>query len=230
MAECADVPLGRLVYGMEPSRRAQRPTNDQERRKSGVAMQRLALTGACLGLLAALGACAGKVTASDSGPAQQEGDHRVLDGDDPDESPNPTAGRTGPLPDGRAASCVESYAPKAVIGRAFAFDGVVVEVGPSVSDRGDGADLGLPGVTFEVREWFSVGRADTVTVDMQSPTTGSADPSEPGYAFGVGSRLLVSGEARWGGSPLKDPIAWGCGFSRYYDPETATAWRDAIAR
>ena len=193
-------------------------------------MQRFALTGACLGLVAALGACAGEVTASDSGPAQQVGDIRVLDGDDPDVSRNPTAGRTGPLPDGVAASCVESYAPKAAIGRAFAFDGVVVEVGPSVSDRGDEADLGLPGVTFEVREWFSGGQADTVTVDMQPPATDSADPSDPGYAYGVGSRLLVSGEARWGGSPLDDPIAWGCGFSRYYDPETATAWRNAPSR
>ncbi len=65
---------------------------------------------------------------------------------------------------------------------------------------------------------------------MQAPVTASADPSDPGYAYGVGSRLLVSGEARWGGSPLEDPIGWGYGFSRYYDPETATAWRDALGR
>lgn len=192
-------------------------------------MRRLALTGASLGLLAALGACAGEVTAHDSAPAQKEGDTRVLDGES-DVVRNRTAGRTGSLPDGGTASCVEYYAPKALTGRAFAFDGVVVEVGPSVSDRGDGADLGLPGVTFEVREWFSGGRADTVTVDMQPLTTGSADPSDPGYAYGIGSRLLVSGEARWGGSPLEDPIAWGCGFSRYYDPETAAAWHDALTR
>lgn len=128
-----------------------------------------------------------------------------------------------------AASCVESYAPKAVMGRAFAFDGVVVEVGRSVSDRGDESDLGLPGVTFEVREWFSGGRADTVTVDMQPRRPGPENPLDPGYAYGVDSRLLVSGEARWGGSPLEAPIAWGCGFSRYYDPETATAWRYALA-
>ncbi len=104
------------------------------------------------GVLIALGACAGEVTASDSGPAQQEGDTRVLDDDDSVVSRNPTAGRRGPLPEGGAASCVESYAARAVTGRAFAFDGVVVEVGPFVSDRGDEADLGLPGVTFEVRK------------------------------------------------------------------------------
>jgi hypothetical protein len=138
-----------------------------------------------------------------------------------------TSDHTGPLPNGENR-CVEFYAPNAVTRRAFAFDGVVVQVGSSVSDRGDEADLGLPGVTFEVREWFSGGRADTVTVDMQPP--GSADPSDPGNAYGIGSRLLVSGEARWGGSPLEHPIAWGCGFSRYYDPETATTWRDVLVR
>lgn len=163
-------------------------------------MNRVAVAAVCLGLLAGLTACAGE--------------------SDPAGSSIPTAGRSGPLPGGKTASCVESYAPKAVAGRAFAFDGVVVAVGRSVSDRGDDADLGLQGVTFEVREWFSGSRADTVTVDLQAP----------GSAYGVGSRLLVSGEARWGGSPLDAPIAWGCGFSRYHDPETAKAWRDAVRR
>jgi hypothetical protein len=62
------------------------------------------------------------------------------------------------------------------MGRAFAFDRVVVEGGCSVSDRGDEAYLRLPGVTFRVREWFSGGRDATVTVDIQPPTTGSAEP------------------------------------------------------
>ena len=65
-------------------------------------------------------------------------------------------GRTGPLPNRGAASCVESYAPKAVMGRALAFDRVVVEVGCSVSDRADEAYLRLPRVTFGVREWSPV--------------------------------------------------------------------------
>lgn len=193
-------------------------------------MRRIASTGACLGLLAALSACASERAVNDTAAASQDGDVRVLGESGRDGSQSPTADRRGPLPDGGAASCVESYDPKAVASRAFAFDGVVVAVGDSVSDRGDEADLGLPGVTFEVREWFSGGRGDTVTVDVQPPTTGSTDPSEPGYAYGVGSRLLVSGEARWAGPPLEFPIAWGCGFSRYYDPGTAAAWRDAVVR
>ncbi len=193
-------------------------------------MRRIALIGACVGLLAAVSACASEGTASDTEAASQDGDARVLGGSDRDGAQNPTAEPRGPLPDGGTASCVEGYDPIAATGRAFAFDGVVVAVGASVSDRGNGADLGLPGVTFEVREWFSGGRRDTVTVDVQTPTTESTEPSDPGDAYGVGSRLLVSGEARWGGAPLEFPIAWGCGFSRYYDPETATAWRDALAR
>ena len=139
---------------------------------------------------------------------------------------NPTADRTGPLPGGGDASCVESYSPQALSGRSFAFDGIVVRIGASVSDRGDGGDLNLPGVTFVVREWFSGGQGDTVTVDMQGAAVEPAS-LELGDAYDVGSRLLVSGEPRWGGSPLAQPIAWACGFSRYYDAETAAAWRDA---
>ena len=153
-------------------------------------------------------------------------------GDRPEPQPqgqhSPTAGRRGPLPDGGAASCVEEYTPGAIAGRAFAFDGIVTAIGSSVSDRGDEADLDLPGVTFEVLESFSGSQGDTVTVDLQPPTW-PADPSDPLYAYGVGSRLLVSGEARWGGSPLQRPIAWGCGFTRYFDRDTADRWRNAAA-
>lgn len=141
-------------------------------------------------------------------------------------SDNPTSGRHGPLRSGSpAASCVEQYAPDAIADRSFAFDGTVLSIGPSASDRGDAADLDTSGVTFEVNEWFAGGDSDTVVVDMQSPT-GLSSASE-GYSYGVGSRLLVSGEPRWGGAPLDAPIAWSCGFSRYYDAATAGAWREA---
>ncbi len=205
-------------------------------------MKRIVGTTVCVVLMSVVAACGGNtgnsglVPASDTkgvrdtGSARGQSDTRAVGKNESELPRNPTADRTGALPDGGAASCVESYAPDALTGRAFAFDGVVLDIGPSVSDRGDGADLGLPGVTFKVREWFSGGRADTVTVDVQPPTTGSADPSDPVHAYGIGSRLLVSGEARWGGSALEAPIAWGCGFTRYYDLETAMAWHDALAR
>lgn len=201
------------------------------------------MVGVWMVLMAVVAACASNTAGSglpgddtkgvsESGPVRQQGDTRLGNSNESEVPGNPTAGRTGPLPDGGAAMCVEFYSPEALTGRAFAFDGVVLHVGPSVSDRGDGADLGLPGVTFKVREWFSGGRFDAVTVDMQSVSAGSADHSDPEYAryaYGIGSRLLVSGEARWAGLPLQAPIAWGCGFSRYYDPETALAWHDALA-
>lgn len=193
-------------------------------------MKRTVVAGTGLGLLAALGACAGGVLPTGAGPADQDGGVRVPGAGEHDSSPDPTAARSGPLPDGRAISCVESYSPQALAGRAFAFDGVVVNVGPSVTDRGGDGDLGLPGVTFEVREWFTGGGADTVTVDVQAPFAGSAEASDPAYAYGIGSRLLVSGEARWGGSPLEEPIAWACGFTRYHDRDTAADWRDALTR
>jgi hypothetical protein len=40
--------------------------------------------------------------------------------------------------------------------------------------------------------------------------------SESPPSYSVGTRLLVSRE---------DAIAWGCGFTRYVDEETAAAWR-----
>lgn len=192
-------------------------------------MKRVAVAGASLVALAAMGACADTRAVSSPRPLQTGGNAQDMDSDKQDKGGDPTVGRTGPLADGGASSCVRSYAAKAVGELGFAFDGVVVEFGASVSDRGDDADLGLAGVTFEVREWFSGGQGETVTVDMQHPSE-DALVSNADYAYGVGSRLLISGQPRWGGPPLQQPIAWGCGFSRYHDPATATAWREALAR
>jgi hypothetical protein len=191
-------------------------------------MQRLFLAGICLCFALSLGACADGGSVIGTYPVPSQSDDRGV-GTSSSDQRTPTAALTGPLPDDADAACVEKYEPEALKRRAFAFDGVVLAVGPPVSDRGDGADLGGPGVTFRVREWFSGGSAYTVTVDLTSvskPDTDQGD--EIGGPYGIGSRLLVSGEARWGGSPLTSPIAWGCGFSRYYDQETATTWRDAI--
>jgi hypothetical protein len=132
----------------------------------------------------------------------------------------------GPLDDGANASCVEDYSPAAVAERSFAFDGTVTEIGPGTTDR-PGVELGLAAVTFKVNEWFVGGSEATVTVDMTPPDaavqTADAEP-----AYGVGTRLLVTGEPRWGGAPLEDAIAWGCDFSRYHDEATADRWRAAF--
>lgn len=138
---------------------------------------------------------------------------------------NPTSQMVGPLPDSGAASCTEEYAPEAVANRAFAFDGVIVEIGPSRSDRPDRGAVDLVGVTFSVQQWFAGGTGATVTVDMPPPLEeGQGGTAEVVPSYAVGSRLLVSGEPRWGGSPLDNAVAWGCGFTRYYDQQTAESW------
>jgi hypothetical protein len=137
-------------------------------------------------------------------------------------------GASGPQPAGEEASCAVEYSPTTLARRAFAFDGVVVSTGKSVSDRGDDADFGLPGVTFEVLRWYAGGTGSTVTVDVQG--VDGQDRAQTDGSPSPGTRLLVSGEPRWGGhSPLLDPIAWGCGFTRSYDPGTAALWQQAFS-
>ena len=191
-------------------------------------MQQVLRAVAALGLALFLTGCADAPATSDPDSAPVAASGRE---DEPSakHSQNPTTSRRGPLSSGSlTASCVEEYAPDVVVAdRSFAFDGTVLTIGPSVSDRGDGADLDTSGVAFKVHEWFAGGDGDTVIVDMQIPLANSSSASDEGYSYGVGSRLLVSGEPRWGGAPLDAPIAWSCGFSRYYDAATAVAWRDA---
>ena len=112
------------------------------------------------------------------------------------------------------------YSPEAIAEHLdFAFDGTVVDTGAARSNRGGGGQLDLVGVTFRIDRWFKGGTAPTVVVDMNSP------------AVDRGTRLLVSGAARWGGDdPTTDAIAWeGCGgFTRYYDADLAATWEATI--
>lgn len=145
-------------------------------------------------------------------------------------TPPPTAESTpdrrrDAAPGGGAARCVEQYLPRAVDRRAFAFDGTVSDIAPTPA--GDRRDLGYVAVTFTVNEWFHGGQTDTVTVDMASPDAVLSETAVSGGSYEIGSRLLVSGEPRWGGQPLDDAVAWGCGFTRQYDPGTADRWRTA---
>ncbi len=156
-----------------------------------------------------------------------DSDSDLISGSDTSGMDDPTDERAGPLPDGGGGSCVESYSTDTLADRSFAFDGIVLATGSSVSEEGDESDLELPSATFEVREWYVGGTDDQVTVDMQTVTP-SPEVPEPAVAYGIGSRLLISGEPRWGGSSLDAPIAWGCEFSRYYDEKTATTWRQTF--
>ncbi len=139
--------------------------------------------------------------------------------------PVPAITGEGAVPDSGMAMCAESYdVGDPVTGRDFAFDGTVTAIGPAQTSRGE-AEPGLASVTFAVTQWYAGGSGETVTVDVNAPQLETMDGPP---AYGVGTRLLVSGEPRWGGAPLDDPIAWGCGFTRYYDDATASDWAKAF--
>lgn len=141
--------------------------------------------------------------------------------------PSTPNSRTGPVPGSPDASCVEPYNLRNLTNRGFAFDGTVVSMSPAQSDR-TGAD-GVSGylmVSFQVHQWFRGGSGTSTAVDMFGPTMSSAQQ----VSYGVGTRLLVSGEPKESGGSLPGPIGWGCGFTRYYDQTTAAAWRQGFGR
>ena len=194
--------------------------------------RRVAVAAVAAGLVVTGGGVAAAQWAS--GPAD---DSSLVSEPGADPSGEPGASPTGPARRGplgqggtSSASCIEEYTPRAVTERAFAFDGVVTAIGPSVTDGGGEADLDYAGVTFRVERWYAGGSADTVTVDLPPPAEQQVRSDDFDPTYGIGTRLLVSGESRWGGDdPLAAPLGWTCGFTRYYDEATAAAWADAFA-
>lgn len=158
------------------------------------------LTTVLAGAALVLAGCSGSGASEAESPLRKE-DPRSLSGEDV------------------TASCAEEFSLEGLPGRAFAFDGTVVEVmsemDPQLEDDGSGRRL-QPRVRFEVSEWFAGGSDATVLVWLQRDVS-------------VGDRLLVSGEPRWGGAPLDDAIQWECGWTVAYSPGDAAAWRDAVA-
>jgi hypothetical protein len=123
-----------------------------------------------------------------------------------------------------AGSCVEAYSPATLAKRALAFDGTVTTIGqPSPSGR-EVADPYVP-VTFAVNRWLRGGHGAQVTVAMFPPDTTTTVDNAP---YGIGSRLLVSGEDRWGSPSLDSPVAWACGFTRWYTDADAQTWQRAF--
>lgn len=142
----------------------------------------------------------------------------------PAASPEGEGQPVGPV----AASCVEEYSPDTLRNRAFAFDGTVVSIelrrDPQLEPE-EGEDPRIPWVTFSVNRWYRGGSGDHVGVWIEAlniETSGGTIAAEPG------SRLLVAGEPRWGGDPLDDAIAWGCGFTQPYTPEVAAEWQASL--
>lgn len=139
-------------------------------------------------------------------------------------SASPSDERRGEVAANSTSSCVEQYSPAAVATRAFAFDGTVT----SIDEDARQTDTSLGGadsweVTFEVHEWFSGGDAQSVVVSLFRPIP-SSDERPAGYE--EGTRLLVSGEDSVAGASY---LAWTCGFTRYFDSETADQWRAATS-
>jgi hypothetical protein len=139
-------------------------------------------------------------------------------------SANVAADRHGALPDSRNADCAFTGSPAEVAARPMSFDGTVTAVGAPITDQPTPEDGYLP-VTFAVNEWFRGGAGTSVTVAMRPPLAPGEVAGEPRPSYGVGTRLLVSGEQ--GAPALGGMLANGCGFTRYYDQQTATAWRNA---
>lgn len=142
--------------------------------------------------------------------------------------PEPTASpstRTGPVLDSSSASCVEPYNAQTLTSRGFAFDGTVLSLSPVQPAPGSPHGVfGYQRVTLRVNEWFRGGSQATTSVDMLGPTASSAQ----GVSYGIGTRLLVSGQPQPGGI-LPGSVAFGCGFTRYYDQTTAASWRQLFA-
>jgi hypothetical protein len=129
---------------------------------------------------------------------------------------------------GIAASCVSIYTPAELTKRAFAFDGTVLKV---VRDPAGPVPSYL--VTLQVNEWFKpTAGALRMTVRTYNPPEGSGEQVSTDFPdYTAGSRLLITGEPQWGGTnPLKNPIAWGCGFSRPYDTADAATWRKILSK
>lgn len=223
--------LSRHVQGQTPL--TPPPFTDVDVRARRRSRRRIAALGTAPCVLAAT--VVGVVLASDpppSRPMAQPPASSLSTQPSADASPTPmpaapSAGH-GPLPADTSASCVEPYDLTTLKRRAFAFDGTVSRTVPvQLTAKGGGPPLrGYLAVTFTVHEWFRGGDPTTVTVDMLGPTASSVQET----SYGIGTRLLVSGEPRWGGSPLQAPVAWGCGFTRHYDQPTAASWHQTFSQ
>jgi hypothetical protein len=112
-------------------------------------------------------------------------------------------------------SCAFEYSNDTLAARSWAFDGTLVSVG----DLADSQKGNVPAATFEVNHWYRGGDTPQVTVQFDMGAISEFVPEVSG-----GTRLLVAGEPRWGGQPLDDPVAWGCGFTQPWTSTSAEQW------
>lgn len=125
--------------------------------------------------------------------------------------------------------CAAQYSTTTLQTMPIAFDGTVSSIGSERSYDGV-SELPLISVTFAVREWFRGGTTSTIAVEMSPPDAAASVNDNASTAYGVGTRMLVSGVPK-ATSPSGDTtVAWGCGFTRYYDESTASLWRTSFGR
>jgi hypothetical protein len=125
---------------------------------------------------------------------------------------------------GSVGSCVEEYNPQNLARRGFAVDATVVSIGTSSPSGDVGGDPFVP-VVLQVNHWYRGGSAVQITVGMLPPLVKSTVGNT---TYQVGSRLLVSGEDRNGDTKFTDPLAWSCGFTRWYGDADAQIWAQAF--
>ena len=119
-----------------------------------------------------------------------------------------------------SGSCVAESNASTLSQRSWAFDGTVESIGVTEDSRVGS----VPSATFSVNRWYKGGHDEKVTVQYEA---GSISEFVP--ATGPGARMLVAGEPRWGGQPLDDPVAWGCGFSLPWTDSAERAWAKSFA-
>jgi len=122
------------------------------------------------------------------------------------------------------ASCALAYSVDTLRQRSWAFDGTVT----AISEGRDSRLGAVPVATFDVHRWYKGGSGTEVTVQVgERVPQGNVVADD--IATGVGSRLLVAGEPRWGGDPLDDAIAWTCEFTQPWSEDGEREWRTAFA-
>jgi hypothetical protein len=127
-----------------------------------------------------------------------------------------SAGRSGALPAGTAASCAFPYSAAEVRRRTdWAADATVTQIRRSILSR-------EARVTLSVSHWYQGGTGDEITLSLTDPLA-ARTTEDPHPMYGIGTRLLLAGSRQ-----DTQLFAWSCGFTRYYTPDTAAAWSKAF--
>jgi hypothetical protein len=121
----------------------------------------------------------------------------------------------------KVGSCAFEYTEATLAERSWAFDGTLIAVG-TVGDSRMGS---VPSATFDVKHWYRGGSSQHVTVQFEMGTTSELVPE-----VASGTRLLVSGEPRWGGQPTRRRSCLGLRVHPGVDIDRGTATVRGVRR